>query len=161
MFSVADGALTCTLRHYTSFHHLVTLAPKVLGTVSLYLYFHQSKVSEVAKDANGVPLAGHDKVKASGRGADLPVATDDVAGKPKGAYHTESDLAGAATLIYPHLERSERMNLENLTVPRNEGAFGRTMKQAAVRDRMKKDRDADEHLKEPKEPLYGEEPRKV
>lgn len=134
----------------------------VLGTIGLYLYFSRSKVSEVAREGKGTAFPKHKEVKASGRGSDLPVVTGDAPARPKGSYYAESGSVpgGVAPFLYPHLDKSERENLENLTVPRNKGIFGKTMKQAAVRDQMQKNRDAERDLKGQEDFPRGEKPRK-
>ena len=121
-----------------------------LGTVGLYLYFHHSKVKEVAQGTTNKDFPHHKDTKASGRSSDAPVVTGDGPSSPKGSYHAESGSApgGIAPLLYPHLDEDEREHLENLTVPRNEGAFGRTMKQAGVRDQLRKNRETKERLRE-------------
>ncbi|CDU26228.1 uncharacterized protein SPSC_06422 [Sporisorium scitamineum] len=138
---------------------LAPLAFITLGTVGLYLYFHQSKVAEVAKDKD---FPRHKETKASGRGSDERIVTGDTpATKAKGSYYAESGSApgGTTTLLYPHLDKDEREHLENLTVPHNEGTFGRTIKQAAVHDQMKKDRETGERLREREDIDKGRRPR--
>ncbi|KAJ9479526.1 hypothetical protein PHBOTO_003008 [Pseudozyma hubeiensis] len=128
---------------------LAPLAVITLGTVGLYLYFHQSKVSEVANpNTHSKP---HKDIKASGKDASSspPVVPGDPHAKAKGSYYAESGSApgGVTSLLYPHLDKEERVNLENVTVPANQGAFGRTIKQAAVADQLKKNKDAEESYK--------------
>ncbi|SJX63288.1 uncharacterized protein SRS1_14107 [Sporisorium reilianum f. sp. reilianum] len=130
-----------------------------LGTVGLYLYFHHTKVAEVAKDRD---FPRHKETKASGRGSDARVVTGDTpTTKTKGSYYAESGSApgGIATLLYPHLDKDEREHLENLTVPRNEGTFGSTIKQAAVHDQMNKNRETAERLREREDVDKGRKPR--
>lgn len=62
-------------------------------------------------------------------------------------------------MLYPHLDKSEREDLENITVPRGHGIFGKTMKQAAVADQMMKNRYAEEQYKGPEGVLRGGRPR--
>lgn len=131
----------------------------VLGTVGLYLYFHRSKVSEVAKDAKDLHLPRHKDIKASGRGSDAPAASSDAPGK-RGSYYAESGSApgAVAQLLYPHLDKSEKEDLENIAVPHNHGVFGKTMKQAAVADQMKRNRDVGEQYKGPEGRMRGTKP---
>lgn len=119
-----------------------------LGTVGLYLYFHRSKVAEVSKDTT---FPRHKQTRASGQGSNAPVVTADApTTEVKGSYYAEPVPAtgGVVMLLYPHLNKGEREHLENLTVPHNEGAFGRTMKQAGACDQMKKNRERGERLQE-------------
>ncbi|KAF6767534.1 hypothetical protein PSEUBRA_005607 [Kalmanozyma brasiliensis GHG001] len=143
------------------FMNALSIPLTVLGTVGLYLYFSRSKVSEAAREGKGATFPKHKDAKASGRGSDAPVVTGDAPARPKGAYYAESGSApgGVALLLYPHLDKPERENLENLTVPRNEGIFGKTMKQAAVADQMQKNRDAERDLKGQEDFPRGRKPR--
>lgn len=131
-----------------------------LGTIGLYIYFHHSKVSEVASQ-NSFPR--HKDTKASSRGSDSRVATGDTPAdkSTKGSYYTESGSApgGLSKMLYPHLDTSEREHLDNLTVPHNEGTFGRSIKHAAALDQLKKNRDADRHYKRQGDLVQGHEQR--
>lgn len=97
----------------------------------------------------------HKEIKASGKdaSASAPIVPGDPHAKAKGSYYAESGSApgGVTSLLYPHLDKEERVNLENVTVPANQGVFGRTIKQAAVVDQMKKNKDAEEHYSREKD----------
>ena len=49
--------------------------------------------------------------------------------------------------------------MDNVTVRAEEGVFGRTIKQAAVRDQKRKDRDFEERLKEQQDVVAGRKAR--
>lgn len=124
-----------------------------LGTVGLWMYFHQSKVTEVAKET-GLPR--HKDTKAAGRGSDAPTATGE-APLSRNQYHAESSSApsGVASYLLPNLDKSDREDLDNLTVGSDSGRFGRTIKQAARYDQRKKDRDFEEKLKQYQDAASG------
>jgi len=116
------------------------------------MYFQHYKIREVAHEKKP-PL--HAETKASGRGSLAPSVTgEDPNARSltrKGAYHAETGSApapgGLVGYLYPHLDKAEKEKLENLTVQPGEGAFGRTLKQAALHDINKKDQKFEETLR--------------
>ncbi|SPO23616.1 uncharacterized protein UTRI_03855_B [Ustilago trichophora] len=121
---------------------------------------YHTKVADVAKET-GLPR--HNETKASGRGSSARTATGEAPSTKGTNYYAESDSAsssgGIAQYLYPNLDESERKDLEDVTVPANEGRFGRSIKQAAVRDQKRKDRDFEERLKQQRDVLRGEKAR--
>lgn len=117
-------------------------------------------MAEVAKES-GLPR--HNETKASGRGSSSRIATGEAPSTKGANYYAESDSTssrgGIAQYFYPHLDKSESKDLENVTVPANEGRFGRSIKQAAVRDQKRKDRDFEERLKQQQDMVRGEKAR--
>ncbi|KAJ1580656.1 hypothetical protein NDA12_003878 [Ustilago hordei] len=71
----------------------------------------------------------------------------------KGKYQAAS--GGLGSYLYPHLDKSEKEDLENVTVRPEEGWFGRTMKQAGVRDQKRKDQDFEERSKQQQDIVAG------
>ncbi|SPO45318.1 uncharacterized protein PSANT_03004 [Moesziomyces antarcticus] len=56
----------------------------------------------------------------------------------QGAYHAEPHSPrGLAPWVLPHLSEQEKAELESVPEPRHVGAFGKTMKQAAVLDQKR------------------------
>lgn len=122
-----------------------------LSTIGLYAYFHSYKVRDVSRETN---LPRHSETKASGRGSSIGTSSGEDPGSQtpndssadKGKYQAAS--GGLGSYLYPHLDKSEKEDLENVTVRPEEGWFGRTMKQAGVRDQKRKDQDFEERSKQ-------------
>lgn len=56
-------------------------------------------------------------------------------GARQGAYHAEPHSPrGLAPSVLPHLSEQEKAELERVLAPRDDGTFGKMMKQAAVLD---------------------------
>lgn len=99
-----------------------------LGTVGVFLYFHQSKARDTPV---GKPLHAPVKPNTHGVPSTQPSAR-------QGAYHAEPHSPrGLAPWVLPHLSEQEKAELESVPEPRHVGAFGKTMKQAAVLDQKR------------------------
>ncbi|KAJ1594884.1 hypothetical protein NDA14_000556 [Ustilago hordei] len=101
------------------------------------------------------------ETKASGRGSSIGTSSGEDPGSQtpndssadKGKYQAAS--GGLGSYLYPHLDKSEKEDLENVTVRPEEGWFGRTMKQAGVRDQKRKDQDFEERSKQQQDIVAG------
>ncbi|SOV08727.1 uncharacterized protein UDID_04775 [Ustilago sp. UG-2017a] len=137
---------------------LMPLAAIALSTIGLYAYFHSYKVRDVSRETS---LPRHSETKASGRGSSIRTSSGEDPGSQtpndssadKGKYQAAS--GGLGSYLYPHLDKSEKEDLENVTVRPEEGWFGRTMKQAAVRDQKRKDQDFEERSKQQQDIVAG------
>lgn len=113
---------------------------------------------DVARDTS---FPRHSQTEASGRGSCIRTSSGEIPSSKiptesrsdKGKYQNES--GGLASYVYPHLDKEDKEDLENVTVRPEEGWFGRTMKQAAVRDQKRKDKDFEERLKQQQDTAAG------
>ena len=82
--------------------------------------------------------------------------TAELPSKKTSQYHAEqTSPSRLITYLYPDLDEADKRDLDNVTVPRNEGWFGKTMKQVAVLDQKKKDRNFEETLEQQHEAVAG------
>ncbi|KAJ1044247.1 hypothetical protein NDA11_003660 [Ustilago hordei] len=141
-----------------------SVPPKGPGHDQMPLWKRMTDTSRrfMKRDPQLMPLAAiTHETKASGRGSSIGTSSGEDPGSQtpndssadKGKYQAAS--GGLGSYLYPHLDKSEKEDLENVTVRPEEGWFGRTMKQAGVRDQKRKDQDFEERSKQQQDIVAG------